>query len=186
MPPPIATLVRGHGYSDRDVERFLRCVPRRPVGKDRCWEWEGVRNNGGYGLFGRLQNPLPLLVRIIGTSRTVEVKRSRPTPETAHRVAYKLWRGPIPFGMVICHRCDNRGCVRPDHLVVGTQADNSMDMAAKHRHPTIGKLNPRKVRTIRRLWADGRLLQREIAARYGVSQVMVCRIVNGKVWTHVK
>ncbi len=51
----------------------------------------------------------------------------------AHRVAYELATGPIPEGMVVCHRCDTPACINPDHLFVGTQQDNIADMHRKGR-----------------------------------------------------
>ena len=78
---------------------------------DACWEWHGgVRNAQGYGGFnwnGKKQ--------------------------MAHRVAWQLWVGPIPEGMSVLHRCDNRLCVRPDHLFLGTHLDNMRDAVAKQR-----------------------------------------------------
>jgi hypothetical protein len=83
-----------------------------------CWEWTGVRNPQGYG------------VMRVGESNM-----------QAHRVAWEVANGPIPVGLNALHRCDNPGCVRPDHLWLGTLADNNADMRAKGRHswPAKGK-----------------------------------------------
>ena len=75
-----------------------------------CWEWTGEMHWAGYGLF------------------CVNRKRYR-----AHRVALILEGIEIPAGMLVCHHCDNRKCVRPDHLFIGTQSDNVRDMYAKGR-----------------------------------------------------
>jgi hypothetical protein len=84
---------------------------------DDCWLWTGALNapegtrSGGYG--------------VVGTTR--------PKTALAHRVAWELVNGPIPAGMVVAHRCDNRRCVNPAHLFIGTQKDNVHDMLAKGR-----------------------------------------------------
>ena len=75
-----------------------------------CWVWLGMRDASGYG---RIQ---------VG-----------PDPLLCHRVAWMLTNGPIPRGKHVLHRCDNRRCVRPDHLFVGTNADNVKDRVRKGR-----------------------------------------------------
>lgn len=86
---------------------FLPFVSRVEVG---CWNWTGFINPKGYG-------------QLSFKRRTVR----------AHRLAWALAYGPIPDGLCVCHRCDNRRCVRPDHLFIGTNLDNMRDMVAKGR-----------------------------------------------------
>jgi hypothetical protein len=82
---------------------------------DQCWEWTGkARHPFGYGVFG-------LGTRQAGTMQ-------------AHRFSYQLYVGPIPDGMCVLHKCDNPPCVNPDHLFLGTRADNNHDMIAKGRY----------------------------------------------------
>lgn len=93
------------------------------VGKtedDSCWLWLGSRKerNGGYGqlsFYGRFAY--------------------------AHRVSWHLSNGPIPEGAQVLHKCDNPPCVRPDHLFLGTQADNVRDMFRKGRESTVPNLS---------------------------------------------
>lgn len=77
-----------------------------------CWTWGRYRDRRGYG---RIMMPDHV-------------------PALAHRVAWELERGPIPAGLFVLHHCDNPPCVRPDHLFLGTQADNMRDCHSKGRH----------------------------------------------------
>lgn len=75
-----------------------------------CWEWTGTKDKHGYGR-----------VR-------VDQRKAR-----AHRVAWEAFKGEIPAGLHVLHRCDNPGCVNPEHLFLGTHGDNMRDREAKGR-----------------------------------------------------
>jgi len=100
--------------------RFWPKVNKEP-GRNTCWEWTGVCYKG-YGNFS------------VGGSRGRMY---------AHRYSYELHFGNIPVGLLVLHKCDNRRCVRPSHLFVGTQSDNIKDSIKKGRWPDIsGERNP--------------------------------------------
>lgn len=82
-------------------------------GPDDCWEWKGARTACGHGKFSHAGQ----------TRRTV----------SAHRFSYQMFVGPIPEGLVVRHRCDNPPCCNPQHLQLGTQADNVADITARGR-----------------------------------------------------
>lgn len=133
------------------------------VEKGDCWEWRASREAFGYGVF------------------TVDGRR-----ELAHRVAWRLIMGDIPDGMCVLHRCDNPPCVNPAHLFLGNRRDNQRDMARKGRSThgaknSTAKLTSRTAAAILRRVRSGER-QKDAAARYGVTQSLVSRLVNGKIW----
>ena len=152
------------------VARFWSKVDVQ-IGTDVCWEWQGGKCRDGYGNF-------KLNGRATG----------------AHRIAYELHYGEHPGELHVCHRCDNRSCVNPYHLFLGTPADNSADMAAKGRAHGPGlkgednpsaRLTEADVLKIRELIAQG-LTNIAIARRYGVTHSMISAIRRGKAWAHVQ
>lgn len=116
----------------------------------------------------------------------------------ASRFSWILHNGPIPDGLFVCHHCDTPKCVRPDHLFVGTAADNSADMVSKGRsrgayapNPPRGvrqwaaKLDDDKVRQMRLLRSQG-MEYRPLAAMFGVTMRAAWTAVNRVTWAHVE
>lgn len=133
-----------------------------PVTESGCWLWTGELSCKGYGI-----------MKISG-------KQCR-----AHRVSWGLHRGDIPDGQYVLHRCDTPACVNPDHLFLGTVADNNADMTTKGRQARQpGEANGRAKLTLAQvsdIVKDRRLL-REIAKDYGVHSTTISMIRLGKRW----
>ncbi len=125
-----------------------------------CWLWTGCKNDAGYGA-------------IRWQGRTTR----------AHRISWVLTNGDIPDGRLVLHRCDNRPCVRPDHLFVGSHADNSRDMVAKDRRGHVhGRiLDAEQVAEIRRRRAEGEAAK-DLALAYGVTVWTVFDILSQRIW----
>lgn len=107
--------------------------------------------------------------------------------KSAHRVSWELTYGPIPHGMSVLHKCDNRICVNPDHLFLGTQKDNMIDMVSKGRSSrgsknAFAKLTEDKVLNILQ---DKTSLPEILAAKYNVSRRLIALIKQRKAWKHV-
>lgn len=105
----------------------------------------------------------------------------------AHRVSYLIYKGRIPKGLNVCHSCDNKFCVNPNHLWLGTQDENLVDCRRKQRHMygeahTGTKLREHDIVAIRK----SILFIKDIGKEYGISIATVSRIRNRKLWTHVK
>ena len=143
-------------------ERFWSKVDK----SSDCWTWTAAKLKKGYGQF----------------------KAKSYTLVTAHRLSYEMAYGPIPDGLLVCHKCDNPSCVNPDHLFLGTAQDNSHDMVSKGRSKNGGAfvgsangnavLRAEDVKEIRAL----SLSYRELASRFGVSKTQIARIKTGLAW----
>jgi hypothetical protein len=107
----------------------------------------------------------------------------------AHRLSYELNIAPVPAGLIVCHRCDNPPCVRPEHLFLGTDNDNQRDKVAKGRQERgethhAAKLTAADVVEIRSSRAQGTRVN-ELAAKYGVDRGAIQAVVSRKTWAHV-
>lgn len=144
------------------VDRFWQRVNKT----DRCWLWIGNVGRGGYGY-----------ITHHGNNRL------------AHRVSYELAYGSIPENMDVLHCCDTPGCVRPDHLWVGTHSDNMQDKMRKGRsnNPSgeshwQAKLNWQQVREIRQKRQTGRYTLIELGKEYSVHLSLISLIAQNKIW----
>jgi hypothetical protein len=102
----------------------------------------------------------------------------------AHRMAYEIRFGPVPRHLNCCHKCDNRRCVRPDHLFIGTQMENMHDMRRKGRGaPTV--LSEKQVSEIRRKWTGSYGDNVRLAREYGVRPSVISHVVRRWSWKHL-
>jgi hypothetical protein len=134
-------------------------------GSDECWNWLASKSKG----YGQI---------MVG-----------PKPQRAHRVAFEVFHGPIPHDLHVCHRCDNKLCINPAHLFLGTNADNVSDKVSKNRqHRLLGtshgraKLTEAEVLEIR---ARIGVSAPEIGRLYGVGPEAIHAIWHRRNWKHI-
>jgi HNH endonuclease len=147
-------------------DRNTACLPDLPG----CWLWTGSCLPNGYGL-----------ISVQGTYRL------------AHRQSYETFVGPIPPGLCVLHHCDTPSCVRPDHLFLGTTADNYWDSARKGRATRLrgsrhqnAKLTEADVREIRQLAVNGgRGIVTALANRFHVGYRTIGRVIQRTRWGHL-
>lgn len=149
-------------------DRFDRYVSPEP--NTGCFLWTAGEARGGYGKFSA--GP--------GSRRTV----------AAHRWAWERAHGPVPVGLVVRHSCDQRLCVNPKHLSLGTHADNSADMTRRKRQAAgerqgLSKLTADQVLTIRGARNSGVVTQQALADAFGIHQTGVSAIIARKTWKHI-
>ena len=161
-------------YASQAIGLFWAKVAIR--GPSDCWEWRAGKNRCGYGCYN---------VR-------VEPGDNGREHWLSHRFSWQVSRHPIPPGMQVLHRCDNPGCVNPQHLFLGDHAANMVDKVAKGRQRRLrgtsngsSKLTNSDVVAIRVARASGRTLV-DIAVEFGVSKSLVSVVARGEAWGHVQ
>lgn len=155
------------GVKPRDPKHVieLKTFPEPNTG---CWIFNSAPNESGYGRTDPKQS--------YGHS-------------TAHRLSFHLYKGEIPKGMCVLHTCDNRWCVNPDHLFLGTNEENMADMVKKGRacrgeRNVKAKLTENDVLNIRNSFASG-ISKKTLEVQFNIGKTQLNYILNGKAWKHL-
>lgn len=153
------------------ISKVNKHGPVHPVLKTRCWHWDGYVHGDGYGIIRVMKEGVP-----------------------AHRKAWEVWRGVIPEGTRVLHKCDNRRCVNPCHLFLGTDSDNIRDRDQKLRQVKgedshLSKLTESQVLEIRRRYDEEVVTKGHttsaLATEFGVSRSQIRHIGKRWCWKHL-
>lgn len=156
-------LAKYNEYTANETEEQRMVLLRKKFDKfvvkniEGCWSFNGSKSSG-YGHF-------------IFKKKLLK----------AHRASWILHKGPIPKGLWVLHKCDNRECSNPDHLFLGNNTDNMRDMASKHRTGVRCKLTLEQVYEIKKLLNLG-VSSMELGRKYNVSDVAIHNIKHGITW----
>ena len=140
-------------------KRFWKKVDKRS--KDECWNWIGGCTDRGYGCIGD------------GSNRTI----------SAHRLSWRLHFRNIPIGKFVLHKCDNKRCINPTHLYLGTQSDNMRDRSIRNPESLQGrpsKLDSREVQDVKELYSTGNFTHSLLSFMFKCSRVTISKILKGK------
>ena len=127
--------------------------------KDECWNWKASCTHG-YGYFWNGE-----------------------VTENAHRTSWIIHNGSIPKGLLVLHKCDNRKCVNPNHLYLGTHSDNNYDRAMRNPNGQGGgtpKFDSENVRIIKKLYSTGKYTQMSLAFMFNCSCHIIYRVIRSK------
>jgi len=152
---------------EKDIQRFWNKVNVGDL--DDCWEWQGSKSFDGYG-------------RLSVSGKTI----------ASHRISWVISNGKIPKDLCVLHRCDNPGCVNPNHLFLGTRKDNVYDAMRKNRRANVqgenagnSKLTEKDVISIREEYRAGGISQNQLARKYNVTQANIWMVIHRKSWWHI-
>jgi hypothetical protein len=159
-------IIRGTDFINTSKNLFFKNI-KVAVNENDCLEWIGFERNG-YGRF-----------------------RVNKKIVSAHRYSYELYKGKIPYGLLVLHKCDNPKCVNPDHLWAGTYNDNNKDRVRKGRHVTLdcekngkAKLTNKQVKQIK-MKLKNKEKGIDIAREFSVSPHAISKINTGKHWRRI-
>lgn len=151
---------KGEREQVQPVDAWTRIKDKITVSDAGCWEWSGCLNTSGYAW-------------MFFKGRSIAVSR----------VMWQLTNGEIHSDLFVLHRCDNRRCVNPKHLFLGTNATNMADMVAKGRSPrSRAKLTEEDVMAIR---SEADLPIEQLARKYAVSKATICNVTTRRTWRHI-